>query len=78
MSALGVMDTYCFPNDLYATCESLLTFGNSCTSDADCGVANQDDGVCTSTGDGKRCTYRCSSASDCDRNACAGGLCPLQ
>ena len=77
--ALGVMDTYCFPNDLFATCDSLVTFTAPCSADTDCGAADLDDGVCAGEDPNKACTYRCSGARDCDANVCpGGGKCPLQ
>lgn len=61
-SALGVTDSFCFPNELYVTCEGFLSFRSACAQDSDCGAADRNDGICREG----RCTYQCFTDSECD------------
>jgi hypothetical protein len=63
LSTLGVASDYCFPDDKFTTCEGLTHFQDGCSSNAACGAAGLDDGICDVAT--SRCTYGCDSGSDC-------------
>lgn len=67
-STLGVPATYCYPRESETTCVAIERFDQVCASDDECGVMDVDDSLCV----GSRCTYYCSSASDCSTPTCAG------
>lgn len=76
----GIAGTYCGVNEALTTCEAVLALetNQTCTSDAEC----PESGLCRTVGvlPGMRCTYRCSSATQCfatavdaNKDSCADG-----
>lgn len=76
----GIPGTYCGVNEALTTCEAVLALetNEECTSDAEC----PESGLCRTVGvlPGMRCTYRCSSATQCfattvdaNKDSCADG-----
>jgi len=61
------------------SCAAFLDFDNqACEIDADCGLPNVADGICTSGGgQGDLCSIPCTGASDCAGGPCSGGVCAL-
>jgi hypothetical protein len=64
-SVNGTAATYCSPVASLTTCEALVGFKDTCTTDADCGAEGLADGLCRDDGAGLKCTYKCSASDDC-------------
>lgn len=70
----GATATYCMPPTT-TTCQGIRDTQNvSCTTDADCGVDDLNDGYCPTIGTGANlCTYQCNGGIDCGGTLlCAG------
>jgi hypothetical protein len=61
----GVASTYCEPKTALTTCEAVLGFQSSCTTNAECGATALDDATCRPTAGGSACTYTCLGPRDC-------------
>jgi len=66
----GVVGNYCFPREKLTTCEAVIGFATLCTTDAECGRADVDDGFCEGPEGAKACTYACSGDRDCNGTTC--------
>lgn len=66
----GIVGNYCFPREKLTTCEAVIGFAAPCTTDADCGRAEVDDGHCEGPDGAKACTYACSGDRDCSGTTC--------
>jgi len=71
VSVLGSNAYYCFPDSRLTTCEGLLSYGNTCKMDKDCGDNASNDGVCVASSG--TCSYPCDGDNDCSV-ACIGDL----
>ncbi|HEX2735729.1 MAG TPA: hypothetical protein VHM70_29215 [Polyangiaceae bacterium] len=65
----GESATYCELR--FTTCDAQDDFLNTtCSSDAECGIAGLDDGLCRSLEGSMRCTYQCLANPDCSGGTC--------
>jgi len=61
-------EDYCGISEAFTTCQAVRhrLEDKTCTTDADCGRNDVEDGACELIAGGMRCTYRCSANAQCD------------